>query len=456
MNEVKCPNCSTAFTIDESKYADIVKQVRDERFEAELNTRLQLAKETEQAAKKASELELKAAYDSQLHALQTELKGMKDAANLKFLELKSQHEKQTSEITIAQQRKEAELKAALEKQRAEQIAEQAQIITELRSQLQVAATQKELEIATALKAVDDKRIQAENALKLQEAQAAQQAEAAKNEQAQKLALLAEQLAMKDVEIEKWKDFKQKLSTKMVGETLEQHCEAEFNKLRSAAFKNAYFEKDNDASSGYKGDYIFRETDAHGNEIVSIMFEMKNENETTATKKRNEDFLDKLDKDRKNKNCEYAILVSLLESDNEFYNAGIADMSYRHEKMFVIRPQFFIPILTLLRNAGMGALEYKNQVRVMRNENLDITNFEAKIDEFKTGFARNYDIASRKFKTAIDEIDKTIKHMEKTKEALISSENNLRLANNKADDLTVKKLTWKNPTMKAKFDELNNL
>jgi hypothetical protein len=263
------------------------------------------------------------------------------------------------------------------------------------------------------------------------------------------------LKLKDEEITRLKDFKQRLSTKMVGETLEQHCEIEFNKLRATAFnKNVVFEKDNDARTGSKGDFIYRETDDEGNEIISIMFEMKNEAEETATKKRNEDFFKELDKDRTQKKCEYAILVSTLEADNELYNNGIVDVSYRYEKMYVIRPQFFIPIITLLRNAAMNALMYKQQLALERKQNIDITNFEDSINEFKTGFARNYDIASRKFKDAIDSIDKSILQLQKTKDALVSSENNLRLANNKAEELTIKKLTRNNPTMKAKFDELN--
>jgi hypothetical protein len=261
--------------------------------------------------------------------------------------------------------------------------------------------------------------------------------------------------LKEEEIDRLKDYKQKLSTKMIGETLEQHCENEFNKLRATAFQNAHFEKDNDASGGTKGDYIYKETDAEGNEIISVMFEMKNENDHTATKKKNEDFFAKLDKDRKDKGCEYAVLVSLLESDSEFYNTGIVDVSYKFEKMFVIRPQFFIPIITLLRNAGMKALQYKAELNIMRNQNIDITSFEDKINDFKTGFARNYDLASRQFKTAIDEIDKTMTHLQKTKDALHSSVNNLRLANNKTEELTIKKLTHGNPTMKSKFDGLNS-
>ena len=262
------------------------------------------------------------------------------------------------------------------------------------------------------------------------------------------------IKIKDDEIDRLKDFKQKLSTKMVGETLEQHCEVEFNKLRASAFQNSYFEKDNDSSlGGTKGDYIFKESDSFGNEIISIMFEMKNENDETASKKRNEDFFAKLDKDRTEKNCEYAVLVSLLEPENELYNSGIIDVSHKHDKMYVIRPQFFIPIITLLRNASMNSLKYKAELNIMKNQNIDIVDFEDKINSFRKGFAHNYDLASRKFQAAIEEIDKTIKHLNKTKEALLSSENNLRLANNKADELSIKKLTRGNPTMKQKFDDL---
>jgi hypothetical protein len=252
-----------------------------------------------------------------------------------------------------------------------------------------------------------------------------------------------------------KDMKLKLSTKMLGETLEQHCETEFNKLRATAFQRAYFEKDNDAKSGSKGDYIYKETDEAGNEIISIMFEMKNEGDETATKKKNEDFLKELDKDRNEKKCEYAVLVSLLETDSEYYNTGIVDMSHKYDKMYVVRPQFFIPIITLLRNAAMNSIQYKAELELERKHNIDITHFEEKINLFKTGFAKNYELASRQFKTAIEEIDKTMDHLQKTKDALLSSVNNLRLANNKAEDLTIKKLTHGNPTMKAKFNELNN-
>ena len=261
--------------------------------------------------------------------------------------------------------------------------------------------------------------------------------------------------MKDEEINRLKDFKQKLSTKMVGESLEQHCESEFNRIRTTAFPNAFFGKDNDASLGTKGDFIFRESDASGNEIISIMFEMKNENETTSTKKKNEDFFAKLDKDRTNKNCEYAVLVSLLESESEFYNTGIVDVSYHFPKMYVVRPQFFLPIISFLRNAALNSMRYKSELAQIKNQNIDITSFEDKINAFKTGFAKNYELANRKFNTAIAEIDKTISHLQKTKDALLSSDRNLRLANDKAEGLTIKKLTHGNPTMKKKFDELEN-
>ena len=269
----------------------------------------------------------------------------------------------------------------------------------------------------------------------------------------KLQSKEEIIKYKEEEIARVKDMKAKLSTKMIGETLEQHCATEFNKLRATAFQNAYFEKDNDARSGSKGDFIYKETDEAGNEIISIMFEMKNEGDETATKKKNEDFFKELDKDRNEKKCEYAVLVTMLEAESEYYNTGIVDVSHKYQKMYVVRPQFFIPIITLLRNAAMNSLKYKAELALVRNQNIDITNFEEKINQFKEGFARNYDLASRKFQTAIDEIDKTIIHLQKTKEALLSSDNNLRLANQKAEDLTIKKLTHGNPTMKAKFDEL---
>lgn len=319
-------------------------------------------------------------------------------------------------------------------------------IQELKAQLAASESTKKHEITEAINAVEKQREQLNG--ELEKIRLEKQLEEKSIKEKYEV-----QIKDRDEAIERLKDMKVKLSTKMVGETLEQHCEIQFNQLRATAFPAAYFEKDNDARSGSKGDYIFREISDTDLEVVSIMFEMKNENDQTATKKKNEDFLKELDKDRNEKNCEYAVLVSLLEPDNELYNSGIVDVSHRYPKMYVIRPQFFIPIITLLRNAALNSLKYKNELAVVKAQNIDITNFEDDLDKFKTGFAKNYDLASRKFKTAIDEIDKTIIHLQKTKDALLGSENNLRLANNKANDLTVKKLTRKNPTMATKFAEL---
>ena len=422
INEIICPNCKKAFKVDEAGYADILKQVRDHQFEEELKNRLSLAEKEKESAVKLAEANIKNSLQEQLaekDRLLTELKA-KSATDL-----------------------------------AEKLATKESEITALKSKIQNADTEKKLEVSEAIKKVEKERDTLANDLKIKETEKELLEKSIKEQFTNKLIAKDEAIKLKDDEIARLKDFKQKLSTKMVGETLEQHCEIEFNKLRPTAFQNAYFEKDNDSSGGTKGDFIYRETDGAGNEIISIMFEMKNENDETATKKRNEDFFAKHDKDRKDKNCEYAVLVSLLESENEYYNNGIVDVSHKFEKMYVIRPQFFIPIITLLRNAAMNSLKYKQELSLMRNQNIDITNFEEKIDAFRKGFAYNYDLASRKFKTAIDEIDKTINHLNKTKEALLSSENNLRLANNKADDLTIKKLTYGNPTMKAKFDELRD-
>ena len=323
----------------------------------------------------------------------------------------------------------------------------------MKTKIKIAETEVKLSVSEAIKAIEKERDALANDLKNKETEK-QLLEISLNEKfAAALKTKDDIIRMKDEEIALRKDMKMRLSTKMVGETLEQHCETEFNKLRATAFQKAYFEKDNDSRTGSKGDYIYRELDDMGNEIVSIMFEMKNEGDETATKKKNEDFFKELDKDRREKNCEYAVLVSLLEAENELYNQGIVDVSHKFDKMYVVRPQFFIPIITLLRNAALNSMEYKAELSRIRSQNIDITNFEEKINTFKKGFARNYELASRQFKTAIDEIDKTISHLHKTKEALLSSVNNLRLANNKADDLTIKRLTHGNPTMKAKFDQL---
>ena len=420
MNEIICPNCNKAFKVDETGYADILKQVHNHEFEEELIKRLAPVKKEKDDAVKLAEAKV-------TNALQEEL-AKKDRL-ISELEAKSK-----TELVQSLARKDAE-------------------IAEMKSKVTNLELAKNLEVSEAVKKIEKERDGLVNELKIKDTEKELIEKSIHEKFNQQLIVKDDEIRRRDEEIDRIKDFKQKLSTKMVGETLEQHCETEFNKLRSTAFQNAYFEKDNDSKAGSKGDFIFREADESGNEIISIMFEMKNENDETATKKRNEDFFAKLDKDRNEKNCEYAILVSLLESDNEFYNTGIVDVSHKYQKMYVVRPQFFIAIITLLKNAAMNSMQYKAELNLMRNQNIDITHFEEKIDTFKTGFAKNYDLASRKFKTAIDEIDKTISHLQKTKDALLSSENNLRLANNKADDLTIKKLTHGNPTMKAKFDEI---
>jgi hypothetical protein len=415
MNEIICPNCHKTFDLDAAGYADIVKQVRDHHFNEELQSRMDQAEKDKINAVKLAEIEL-------TQKLQVELTEKEMLIN----DLKAQSE--------------AKLATELTKREVE--------LVELRNKIQQAEINQKLEVSEAIKQIEKQRDNLENALNNKETEK-QLLEKSLNEK------FSTELKTKDELIDYYKDLKQKMSTKMVGETLEQHCETEFNKLRSTAFQKAYFEKDNDASAGSKGDYIFKETDEDDNEIISIMFEMKNEGDETATKKKNADFFKQLDKDRNQKNCEYAVLVSLLEGDNELYNQGIVDVSHKYPKMYVVRPQFFIPIISLLKNAAMNSMQYKAELALMRNQNLDITNFEEKIDTFKQGFAYNYDLASRKFKTAIDEIDKTITHLQKTKDALLSSENNLRLANKKADDLTIKKLTHGNPTMKAKFDGMKD-
>lgn len=350
----------------------------------------------------------------------------------------------------------ADLKAKTELVLSEKVAKKDAEIAELKAKINQANIEKQLSVNEAVKEIEKERDDLASNLKIKEAETKLQEQSLKEKYNAELKTKDDIIKLKDEEITLRKDLKLKLSTKMLGETLEQHCEIEFNKLRATGFQRAYFEKDNDSKSGSKGDFIYRECDEAGNEIISIMFEMKNEADQTATKKKNEDFLKELDRDRIEKKCEYAVLVSLLENENEFYNSGIVDVSYKYEKMYVVRPQFFIPIITLLRNAAMNSLQYKAELSAIRNQNIDITNFEDSINAFKDGFARNYELASKKFKTAIDEIDKTILHLQKTKDALLSSENNLRLANNKAEDLTIKKLTRGNPTMREKFDALKNV
>jgi hypothetical protein len=395
MSEIKCPKCGTTFKVDDSSYADILSQVRTHEFEDEVKKRVEDAQKQADSAK---------------------------------------------DLALAKQE-----------------ASQATQIAELKSQLKQAEAEKRLAVAEALAPIEKELESLKSDLKSKNSESKLREESLMSQVKLREAALKTQyegaIKLKDEEIERLKDLKSKLSTKMVGETLEQHCQTEFNRLRATAFKNAYFEKDNDARTGSKGDYIYREEDEDGNEIISIMFEMKNENETTATKHKNEDFFKELDKDRREKNCEYAVLVTLLEADSELYNTGIVDVSYKFDKMYVIRPQFFIPMITLLRNAALNSMQYKAELAMVRNQNIDITHFEENMENFKEAFARNYELASKKFSTAIEEIDKTIAHLQKTKEALLSSENNLRLANNKAEDLSIKRLTRGNPTMTAKFAEL---
>lgn len=391
MNEIRCPKCNQVFKVDDSGFADILKQVRDREFEKEIREREQLLE-----------------------------KSKEDAVKLALADTKAELSKDVS-------KKDAE-------------------IAELKAKLEAFETSKNLALVQAVSAVEKQRDALAGELKLKE-QEKQLLEASLKENH------ANELKTKDEMIAYYKDLKARQSTKMIGETLEVHCETQFNQIRATAFPKAYFEKDNDVRTGSKGDYIYHEADDDGTEIISIMFEMKNEGDETATKKKNDDFLKELDKDRNEKNCEYAVLVSLLEPDSELYNTGIVDVSYKYPKMYVIRPQFFIPIITILRNAALNSLEYKSELALVRNQNIDITKFEENIEAFKTGFAKNYDLASRKYKAAIEEIDKSIKALEKVKENLMSSENNLRLANNKAEDLTIKRLTRGNPTMTAMFEEL---
>jgi hypothetical protein len=440
MHEITCPHCGKAFKVDEAGYADILKQVRDREFEAELHERLELEAQKNQAkielaeAKVAREADAKAAKkDVEIERLKAEIQSGELAQQLAVKDALIAVEKERDELTAKLAAEEAKRKAEVER---------------LKSELKSTEVVKQLAVNEAVAVVEKQR----DALKI----SLGRVELEKQLEEQSLKDKYEtQLKDRDDAIERLKDMKAKLSTKMVGETLEQHCEIEFNRLRATAFPRAYFEKDTDVRSGSKGDFIFRDSDESGTEFISIMFEMKNESDTTTTKKKNEDFLRELDKDRNEKSCEYAVLVSLLEPDSELYNAGIVDVSHRFSKMYVIRPQFFIPIITLLRNAAQGTLTYKTELARVREQNIDITNFESELDEFRSGFARNYNLASKKFKTAIDEIDKTIDHLQKTKEALLGSENNLRLANNKADDLSIKKLTRGNPTMAAKFAELKD-
>ncbi len=462
MHEIICPHCHKAFKIDEAGYADIVKQVRDTEFEQQLHERLELAAQEKRTAVELATTKVTSDMQKQTSAKEIEIQQLKAkleaadvAQKLAVREALSAVEKQrdalANDLTQARQDKdaasrlaEARLLAELQKMAASKDAE----IQGLKARLDAIALAQQLALTEAVNAVEKERDVLKSSLERAELETQLAEKALKDK-------YETQIKDRDDAIERLRDMKARLSTKMVGETLEQHCETEFNRIRATAFPRAYFEKDNDARAGSKGDYIFRDKDETGTEIVSIMFEMKNESDRTATKGRNEDFLKELDKDRTEKGCEYAVLVSLLEPDSELYNSGIIDVSHRYPKMYVVRPQFFIPIITVLRNAAMNSLQYKSELALVKAQNIDITNFENELDSFKTAFAKNYDLASRRFETAITEIDKSIDHLQKTKEALLGADRNLRLANDKAQDVTIKKLTRGNPTMAQKFTELKD-
>lgn len=424
MNEIKCPNCGTVFKIDENEYQSIVKQIRDKEFEKEITLRDKQHELDKENSIKLHGAELEKEYTEKLNEKNSEIKDLKNRLDNNSLEIKSKLDKDYTERLIDKDKEIAELKNKISLMEAHE---------ELN--LKNAVSEKEKEIDN----LNNKLEIGKNEFLLKEKSLVESYE--------------EKIKNKDEQIAYYKDFKARQSTKMIGESLEQHCNNEFNRIRPI-LKNVYFEKDNDARTGSKGDFIFRESDDDGTEVISIMFEMKNEADETASKHKNEDFFKELDKDRREKNCEYAVLVSLLEIDSDYYNTGIVDVSHKYPKMYVIRPQFFIPIITLLRGAAMNSLSYKKELEIVQNQNIDISHFEENMNNFKEGFARNYRLASEKFKKAIDEIDKTIDHLQKTKDALLSSENNLRLANNKAEDLTIKKLTHGSETMAKMFDELN--
>lgn len=528
MNEIICPHCGKAFKVDETGYADILKQVRDKEFDAQLHERLEFAEKEKSNAVELAKANLRTQLkgetqekESTIQSLKAQLEAGKTERQLAVNnavtavekerdDLLNQLKQANQETQNATEQAEKDKASAVElteqkvsSQLRTELQEQMTVIQELKAQLDAGKTAQQLAVKDAINNLEKEKNELENQLlqvKVAGENATKLAAIEKQKEIQELngqleakevsqrlaiteavsvvekerdslkhtveqAALEKQVAEKalteqyevrlkdrDEEIERLKDFKAKLSTKMVGETLEQHCEIEFNRIRATAFPQAYFEKDNDARSGSKGDYIFKDIDETGTEIVSIMFEMKNESDTTATKKKNEDFFKELDKDRREKGCEYAILVSLLEPENELYNTGIVDVSYRYEKMYVIRPQFFIPMITLLRDAASNALSYKNELALVKAQNIDVTNFEADLEDFKSKFGRNYELASKQFQTAVAEIDKSITHLQKTRDALLKSENNLRLANDKAQDVTVKKLTRKNPTMQEKFEQ----
>lgn len=423
MNEIKCPKCGKVFQIDETSYETILKQVRDNEFNKQIN-----AREEQYKVEKANEIRLAEAH------IREELQKKISDKDIELSNLKNQ----VANI-------EEQTKNKLDKEYQEQLNQKNTEILELTNKLELNETNNKLEINKALSEKEQKITKLSSELELKNKEYELKEKNIKES-------YDAQLKNKDEQIEYYKDFKAKQSTKMIGESLEQHCSDEFNSLRPL-FPNAYFEKDNDARTGSKGDFIYRDYDEDGNEIVSIMFEMKNEADETAIKHKNEDFFKELDKDRKEKSCEYAVLVSLLEIDNDLYNNGIVDVSYKYDKMYVVRPQFFIPLITLIRNLSIKSLEYRKELELIKNQSIDITNFENRMEQFKNDFGRNYRLASERFQKAIDEIDKSISSLQKTKEALLNSENNLRLANNKAEELTIKKLTRGNETMKKMFEEV---
>ena len=461
MHDIICPHCSKAFKVDEAGYADILKQVRDGEFEQQLHDRLELAERDKKnalalaEAQAASTLQKAAtAKDTEIQSLKAKIDAGEVARKLAVTEALSAVEKERDALAneLAQAKRDTETAARLaDAKRLNELQSAAATkeaeIQKLKAQLDAIAVAQKLAINEAVGAVEKERDEYKSGLQ----RAALEKELAENSLKDKYET---QLKDRDDAIERLRDMKARLSTKMVGETLEQHCETEFNRIRATAFPRAYFEKDNDARSGSKGDYIFRDKDEADTEIVSIMFEMKNESDRTASKTKNEDFLKELDKDRNEKGCEYAVLVSLLEPDSELYNTGIVDVFHRYPKMYVVRPQLFIPIITLLRNAAMNSLKYKSELALVKAQNIDITKFESELETFKNAFARNYDLAANHFQKAITEIDKSIDHLQKTKEALLGTDRNLRLANDKAQEVTIKKLTRGNPTMAGKFVELN--
>ena len=460
MHDIICPHCSKAFKVDETGYADILKQVRDSEFEEQIHARLELAEQDKRNAVELAKSQLsiqlhseQAAKDLEIQDLKGQLESGEASKKLAVNEAKTAIERERDALLnqleqlkqdklSAVQLIEAKLLADLKEEKAKKDSE----IQDLKAKLEKTEVSQKLAITQAVMVVEKERDDLKNGL----SQVSLEKQLSENALKDKYET---QIRDRDDAIERLKDMKARLSTKMVGETLEQHCEIEFNRARSMAFPRAYFEKDNDARTGSKGDYIFRDSDEAGLEIVSIMFEMKNESDKTTTKSKNEDFLKELDKDRNEKKCEYAVLVSMLEPESELYNTGIVDVFHRYPKMYVVRPQFFLPLITLLRNAAMNSLQYKSELALIKEQNIDITNFESELDSFKNSFGRNYELASKKFQTAIEEIDKSIDHLQKTREALLGTDRNLRLANDKAQEVSIKKLTRGNPTMAAKFLEL---